>query len=41
MRVPSIPSPAEFNYLLNPRHPEHATINLRSVEPHGFDSRLK
>ena len=28
MRVPSAPSPTEFNYLLNPLHPEHQTLKL-------------
>lgn len=41
MRVPSVHSPAEFNYLLNALHPEHTTLKLLSIEPHGFDSRLK
>lgn len=41
MRVPSVHSPAEFNYLLNPLHPEHATLNIISIEPHPFDARLK
>jgi len=41
MRVPSIHSPAEHNYLLNPLHPKHAMLKLVSVEPHPFDPRLK
>ena len=41
MRVPSAHSPTEFNYLLNPLHPEHTTLKLVSVEPHPFDPRLK
>jgi RES domain-containing protein len=41
MQVPSAQSPTEFNYLLNPLHPEHATLKLISIEPHPFDSRLK
>ena len=41
MRVPSAQSPTEFNYLLNPLHPGHATLRLISVEPHPFDPRLK
>lgn len=41
MRVPSAQSPTEYNYLLNPRHPEHATLRIVSIEPHPFDSRLK
>ncbi len=39
--VPSVHSPTEFNYLLNPLHPEHATLKLVSIEPHPFDPRLK
>lgn len=41
MKVPSTHSPSEFNYLLNPLHPEHQTLKLVSVEPHPFDPRLK
>lgn len=41
MRVPSVHSPSEYNYLLNPLHPEHATLKLISIEPHPFDPRLK
>ena len=41
MRVPSSHSPNEFNYLLNPLHPEHATLKLISIEAHPFDPRLK
>lgn len=41
MRVPSVHTPAEFNYLLNPLHPEHATLNVISIETHPFDARLK
>ena len=41
MRVPSAPSPTEYKYLLNPRHPEHKTLALVSIEPHPFDPRLK
>lgn len=41
LKVPSAPSPTEFNYLLNPLHLEHATLKLVSVEPYVFDTRLK
>lgn len=41
MCVPSAQSPSEKNYLLNPLHPEHATLKLISVEAHPFDPRLK
>ena len=41
MKVPSTHSPTEFNYLLNPLHPEHKTLELVGIEPHPFDPRLK
>ncbi|WP_138991548.1 RES family NAD+ phosphorylase [Larkinella sp. C7] len=41
MRVPSIHSPTEFNYLLNPLHPEHKTLKVVSIESIIFDPRLK
>ena len=41
MRVPSAQSPTEYNYLLNPLHPEHKTLTLVSIEPHLFDTRLR
>jgi RES domain-containing protein len=41
MRVPSAHSPTEFNYLLNPLHPEHSMLKLISIGPHPFDPRLK
>ena len=41
LRVPSAQSPTEYNYLLNPLHPEHKTLRVVSLEPHPFDTRLK
>ena len=41
MRVPSVHSPNEYNYLLNPLHPAHQSLKIVSIEPHPFDSRLK
>ncbi|TLU98908.1 RES family NAD+ phosphorylase [Dyadobacter luticola] len=41
MRVPSAQSFAEYNYLLNPLHPEHASARIVKVEPVHFDKRLK
>lgn len=41
VRVPSAHSPNEYNFLLNPLHPEHRTLQVVSIEPHPFDPRLK
>ncbi|WP_400190892.1 RES family NAD+ phosphorylase [Hymenobacter sp. B81] len=41
MRVPSAHSPTEWNYLINPLHPEHATLRVIGITPHDFDPRLK
>lgn len=41
LRVPSAHSPTEYNYLLNPLHPEHQQLHSVSLEPHPFDRRLK
>ncbi len=39
--VPSAVIPQEYNYLLNPRHPDFAKISFLSVEPFSFDDRLR
>jgi len=42
LRVPSALSPVEFNYLLNPEHPDYYRVIKKSEEiPFRFDSRLK
>jgi RES domain-containing protein len=40
MKVPSSIVPAEYNYLLNPLHPDAFGIKLLKREPFGFDRRL-
>lgn len=40
MKVPSVVVQGEYNYLINPSHPESKTINIKSIEPFEFDSRL-
>lgn len=40
LRVPSAIIPEEFNYLINPRHPDFNRIKVHSTEPFGFDERL-
>jgi len=39
LRVPSIVVD-EFNYLLNPRHPDFARLEIGGPQPFSFDPRL-
>ena len=40
MQVPSAVVAGEFNYLINPAHPEARGVQIVSVEPFGLDRRL-
>jgi RES domain-containing protein len=40
LAVPSAVIPREYNYILNPRHPDFARIRFSSPEPFYFDDRL-
>ncbi|HPT13639.1 MAG TPA: RES family NAD+ phosphorylase [Bacteroidales bacterium] len=40
MKVPSAVIPGEFNFLVNPKHPDSSLITIRSTQPFKFDSRL-
>ena len=40
LRVPSVVVPGEFNYLLNPAHPQFAKVKVGKPEPFSFDPRL-
>lgn len=40
LRVPSVVVHGEFNYLLNPAHPDFARVRLLAPEPFRFDPRL-
>lgn len=39
-KVPSAIVPYEFNYLINPHHPDSSKIKVISTRPFSFDSRL-
>lgn len=41
LKVPSSIVPKEFNYLINPNHPDIKMIKVLHVEPMTFDSRFK
>lgn len=38
--VPSAIVPAEFNWLVNPEHPEYAKITVLDLEPVSYDARM-
>ena len=38
--VPSAIIPVEFNYLINPRHPDFTKIRVRQPERFSFDPRM-
>lgn len=40
LQVPAASVPGDFNYLINPRHPDFNKIKLKSVDPFVFDVRL-
>ena len=40
LRVPSVIVPSEFNYVLNPAHPDFARIKMGKALPFPFDARL-
>jgi RES domain-containing protein len=40
LKVPSVIVPGEFNYLLNPQHPDFKLIEISKPEPFSFDPRL-
>ena len=40
IRVPSAVVPGEFNYLLNPQHPDFKLIKISTPEPFSFDPRM-
>jgi RES domain-containing protein len=41
LKVPSAIIPSEFNYLINPNHPDAAKITIVSNMPLNFDPRFK
>lgn len=40
MTVPSVVMPRAFNHLINPRHPNAASIAIKSVTKHPLDPRF-
>jgi RES domain-containing protein len=40
LKVPSAVIPVEFNYVINPDHPDFSKIKIGRAEQHSFDVRL-
>ena len=40
IRVPSVVVPIEYNFLMNPMHPEFSEIKINETENISFDARL-
>lgn len=40
LQVPSATVPGDYNYLINPRHPDFKGVKIMTTEPFEFDSRL-
>jgi RES domain-containing protein len=40
LKVPSVVVPTEFNFLLNPEHPDFPKIEIGNQTPVGWDPRL-
>lgn len=40
LKVPSIVVAGDFNYLINPRHPDSQKLRIVETEPFAFDPRL-
>lgn len=41
LRLPSVIIPTEYNYILNPLHPEFKKVKIKDVRPFTFDPRIK
>jgi RES domain-containing protein len=40
LKVPSVVVHGDFNYLLNPKHPQFNDVKIKSIDPFNFDKRL-
>ncbi|MES2883071.1 MAG: RES family NAD+ phosphorylase [Bacteroidota bacterium] len=41
LKVPSAVIPLEYNYIINPLHPDFKKVKLKEVHPFTFDTRIK
>ncbi len=40
MKIPSAAVQGEFNYIMNPRHPDFSQVKIKKIEKFTFDDRL-
>jgi len=40
LRVPSVIIPEEYNYIINPAHPDFKKLRISRPEPFSFDPRM-
>ena len=40
LKIPSVVTPGDFNFLINPYHPDFAKIKIHQVEKFPFDQRI-
>jgi len=40
LKVPSVVVHGDFNYLLNPKHPQFNDVKIKSIDSFNFDKRL-
>ncbi|MEX0720738.1 MAG: RES family NAD+ phosphorylase [Balneolaceae bacterium] len=41
LKVPSVIIPTEFNYLINPIHPDFSKVSIKEIRAFSFDDRLR
>ena len=41
IKIPSVVIPEEYNYIINPRHPNMKKVLIADLSPFSFDARLK
>jgi len=41
LKMPSVIIPTEYNYIINPLHPDFKKVKIKEVRPFNFDKRLK
>lgn len=41
LKLPSVVIPTEYNYIINPLHPDFKKVKIKEVRPFNFDKRLK